>query len=143
MDHCDAAHILREKHIRATARKKALLEEIIGSDSPRCARELYDTLAVSCRLNLVTVYRNLASLRDAGILREITDSSGVQYYEMACRHNPVHPHFHCEKCHALICLPALSGSDSKHIREFADSCDVSEINLVLSGICRRCLEEIE
>jgi len=140
MDHCDAALLLKNSNIRATAKKRALLEEIIGSENPRSASDLHLSLSALFPLDLVTVYRSLTTMRDAGILREITDASGVQHYEMACVHNPLHPHFSCAKCKSLSCLRSLSGGEEQLLSGFASDCDVDGISVILSGVCSECRE---
>ncbi len=118
----------------------AILGEILESTRPLSASELYERIVARVPLDLATVYRTLNLLRERRLVREITDANGTQYYEIACIHNPAHPHFKCLRCSRISCLPALEGGDAEFAR-VAGNCEIHEISITLSGICGNCREE--
>ena len=55
-----------------------------------------------------TVYRNLVKLREAGIAPVVSRAEGIDRYAYAEAPDDGHhhPHFYCEDCGRLACLPA-------------------------------------
>jgi Fur family transcriptional regulator, ferric uptake regulator len=141
MEHCDSRELLRSRSIRATLKKVAILGEIVESARPLSAAELYARIVSRVPLDLATVYRTLNLLRESRLVREITDATGTQYYEIACMHNPVHPHFKCVCCRSISCLPSLGSGDAAYMSRFAGDCEIQDISITLSGICGKCREE--
>ena len=101
------------------------------------AKELQDILKV----DKATIYRNLKSLLKKEVIREIKNSDGIGYYEIACNiHNPIHPHFECEKCKKIYCLKALSAEDTINLSKYSDF-EIKNIEIKFSGICNECKGE--
>jgi len=142
MGHCNPKVLLKENNIRATKRKVAILRCIIDSNSPLSARELHRRVSPSMNIDIVTVYRTLSVFKEAGVVRDIRISTGTQYFEMACVHNPVHPHFLCTRCRRMSCLRCLKDTETEHLSEFAGDCEVDEISITITGICPECLEAV-
>lgn len=141
MNHCDSRELLRSRSIRATRKKVAILGEILDSPCPLSAADLYGRIVSRLPLDLATIYRTLNLLRECHLVREITDATGTQYYEIACMHNPVHPHFKCIRCSRISCLPSLESGDAAFMARFAGDCEIQDISITLSGICGNCREE--
>lgn len=141
MDHIDCKELLKIRHIRVTQKKVAILGEIINSVRPLSASELYERISVKTQLNLATIYRTLNILRERRLVREITDLSGTQYYEISCIHNPVHPHFKCLRCSMISCLPSLNHSETTIVSCHAADCEIHDIAIIMSGICGECRKE--
>lgn len=139
MERCDPKQLLRDAGIRVTRKKTAVLDAIIEGGEPLCARELHSRLARIMSIDPVTVYRTLAILRDAGIVREVDGASGIQHYEMACRHNPEHPHFRCMRCMKIECLPSLRDDEAVALSSAAEGREVREVSITLTGLCADCL----
>jgi Fur family transcriptional regulator, ferric uptake regulator len=140
MEHCDTRELLRSRKIRVTRRKLAILGEIAESLHPLSASDLHGRLITRMPLDLATIYRTLAMLRERHLVREITDATGTQYYEIACKHNPVHPHFKCVRCSRISCLSTLEQDETALMARFAGNCEIHEISITLSGICGQCRE---
>jgi Fur family transcriptional regulator, ferric uptake regulator len=142
MRHCDSKELLKSRHIRITERKLAILQSILSSSTPVNASELHGRVSSALRMDLATVYRALSSFREKGLIREITDDTGTLYYEIACLHNPVHPHFKCLKCLKISCLEFLDHDSTSSMTRLARDCEIIDISITLSGICRECRMEI-
>lgn len=141
MRHCDSKELLKSRHIRITERKLAILQSILTSSTPVNASELHGLVSSALRMDLATVYRTLSSFREKGLVREITDDTGTLYYEIACLHNPVHPHFKCLRCRKISCLEFLDHTSALSMTRFARDCEITDISITLSGICRECRTE--
>jgi len=138
MEHCDPALLMRQRKVRPTRKKTAILQAIIDQGAPFSAQKLHRRVTAKTAVDLVTVYRALTCFRDAGVIREIGNENGVRYYEIACRHNPAHPHFRCEKCNRIDCLDTLGDEGREYISNLAGAGEVREISITLSGLCPTC-----
>jgi len=138
MEICDPQKLLRDKGIRATKKKTEILHIILSSGKLLSAGEIFNIISNKISIDLVTVYRTLNILEENGIVREITDSAGTQFYEKACKHNPPHPHFRCRICNKMKCLPPGGKNDAKYFESLAENCDVESLSVLLNGVCEKC-----
>ncbi|MBN1829893.1 MAG: transcriptional repressor [Deltaproteobacteria bacterium] len=136
-NHCDPLESLEKAGLQKTIQRIVVLRAVIRADRPITAAEIYEDLDVAERVNKVTVYRVLASLEEAGIVRGIPTVDGMNYYEMACSHNPLHAHFYCRYCRAMTCLGPLGEEICQNLypscRHEADALSVS-----ITGLCNDC-----
>jgi Fe2+ or Zn2+ uptake regulation protein len=138
MEHCDIHTTLQGAGLSRTAQRVAVLSALIHADIPLCARDILEKTSWDCRINKVTVYRILESFRTAGIIREIPTEHGETFYEMACRHNPLHPHFYCRICRNLSCMPA-TGTTEAWLQRFRSANEsIESIVVNFSGVCAGC-----
>jgi len=136
MDKCKSEALLNEKKLKVTKQRVTILDLIISSESNFCANDLYSEL--KAELDLVTIYRNLQILSEAGILREVMNRNDRQYFELACVHNPAHPHFYCSLCKKIFCMKSKNKyTVPKKINPDGDFI-VHETVLQYSGICPSC-----
>jgi len=140
MEICDPQKLLREKGIHATKKKTEILHVILSSEKLISAGEIFNTVRNGISIDLATVYRTLAILKESGIVREITDSAGTQFYEKACKHNPPHPHFRCRICNKMKCLPPCIMDEKKYFESLPENCDVESLSVLLNGVCEKCKE---
>lgn len=91
--HCDAAKTLQDAGLSQTSQRTAVLEIIIAADGPLSVAEVLSRTDPRQKINKVTIYRILSSFKEHRIIRELPTDQGMNLYEMAGRHNPIHPHF--------------------------------------------------
>lgn len=128
--------LLGEKRIKVTKQRVTVLNHILSRDSSFCANDLFDEL--KGKMDLVTIYRNLLMLCREGILREVMNKSGRQYFELSSPQNPVHPHFYCSACRKIFCLKTKSNSSVSKKINTGDNFIIHETVLQYSGICPAC-----
>ena len=118
------------KNLKKTEYKIALL---LSEKGILTAKELQNFLNV----DKATIYRNLKSLLNKKIIREIlTDEKN--FYEINCNiHNPIHPHFKCIKCKKLFCLKPLSAEDTINLSHYTNF-DINSIEIIIKGVCDEC-----
>ena len=138
-DRCNSIDLLREHGIRVTPRKLAIVECVRDSVVPLSAAEVHGIVAQCIPLDLVTVYRTLAVCVERDVLREIADRSGIARYELACVHNPAHPHFRCERCGEMTCLPEQDVPGKSLATLAPEGAAVRDVSVVVTGVCRGCL----
>lgn len=132
--------LLNEKKIKITKQRITVLDLIMSKDSSFCANDLFGEL--SGKMDLVTVYRNLELLCKEGILREVINKSGRQYFEFCSVNNPAHPHFYCNLCKKIFCMKTKSGYSATNStlkkKNHDDNFIIHETVLQYSGICPSC-----
>ena len=130
----DLRQLLVDKSIRVTGQRMAVLRELARLRIPTSHAELTERLA-GPGLDRATIYRNLLSLTEAGLLVRTQLGDGVWRFELpntqSTEHN-THPHFVCNDCGEVLCLPRSAVA----LRAETGSNEVTEIQL--RGRCAAC-----
>ena len=130
-----AEHILTEAGIRPTAIRLMVLREIIAYDHTFTLAEMEQRIDTVDRS---TLFRTLMLFVERKILHDIDNGSGSKLF---CRcesahshqHTP-HIHFTCTACHETFCIKDIDISSLPLPAGY----EVTEINLVMKGICPKC-----
>ena len=87
---------LREKGLRVTEQRRAILEALAKSEAPKSAEESFSALpADTC--DLVTAYRCLEQFEKAGIIELGVRENGTKVYCLGHGHGH-HHHLTCRSC---------------------------------------------
>lgn len=131
---------LATKRQRLTQERRTIVEEVFATHEHFDAEHMVDRLCTQRsgkRVSRASVYRTLALLEDAGMLRKVTRANGRDVYE----HNygyPEHDHMICEKCGAMIEFPAETISEILQRVTAQHGFRMTGHRLEVSGVCRRC-----
>jgi Fur family ferric uptake transcriptional regulator len=131
----DLRELLVGKGIRVTEQRMAVLRELARLRVPVSHSELTARLAGD-DLDRVTIYRNLLSLTDAGLLVRTQLGDNVWRFELpsiTSTAHDTHPHFVCNDCGDVSCLPG----DAVALRGAAIRNEVAEVQL--RGRCVACV----
>ena len=103
----EARKLLHERELRATAPRLAVLRVLAEAHGPLSHTEVLDRLGETA-WDPSTIYRNLVKLRDAGVASVVSRAEGIDRYALARAQGDGHrhPHFVCEDCGRVACLPA-------------------------------------
>ncbi len=141
-EHCSAAEMLKNSGLSRTEQRLSVLNVLLREDKPLNAKEIldlcHDKNTNFKKMNRVTVYRMMESFRNGGIVRELPTESGVKYFEIACRHNPVHPHFYCRGCGSMACLGPLTATDIWEWFAKPHAFRIDHISVNITGLCKIC-----
>lgn len=98
---------LREAGMRATAPRVALLQLMAQSNKPMTHTEVVEALGQE-DWDQATLYRNLIKFTEDGLIRVASQLGGQARYELVTddHHDHIHPHFVCNDCGQVECLPA-------------------------------------
>ena len=98
--------LLREKGLRITAPRVAVLSVLVEAESPLSLSNVIEQLGDS-DCDPATVYRNLIKLRDAELAIVVNRAGGIDRYALATGQGDdhKHPHFVCDDCGRVACLP--------------------------------------
>jgi len=130
----DIAQMLGSKGIRVTGQRLLILRELAKLKVPVSHPELTERLAGPA-LDRATIYRNLLSMHEAGLLVRTQLGDNVWRFELpreASFEHGRHPHFVCTDCGDIACLP----ENAVALRSHAMRAQVSEVQL--RGRCEDC-----
>ncbi len=129
---------LQSRGMRVTQERRQIIEEVYRHHEHFDADTLLAQLQKSSsrRVSRPTVYRTLAALVEAGLLRKMT-LKGRAVYEHDYGY-PQHDHLHCQKCDRLI---EFRSDELNRIREAVareHRFRVLGHRFIVSGICADC-----
>ena len=137
---CDYETLLKEAGLEASRHRLRVLEVVGNNNYPLSAGDIFTTLARSCDINRVTVYRILDLLVERGVVDRISTGGRAFCYGLApnAHHRP-HPHFYCKSCGRMDCLnpESLSIDTGPLWKTFPGQIDKVEIRV--DGVCKDCL----
>lgn len=134
----EARKLLRESALRVTAPRLAVLRVLAEAQSPLSYTEVLERLGET-DWDPATIYRNLVKLRDAGVAPVVSRAEGIDRYSLARAQGDAHhhPHFVCEDCGRVACLPEeLTASMSM---EGPWAVSIQKAMVELRGECPDCL----
>jgi len=130
-----AVQRMKEKSLRVTTPRLTMLNILATAARPLSAEEIRD-LAGDGALDLVTIYRSLGALDDAGIVQRHPLERGRSLYALiAGGHH--HHHVICRRCGRIERLPGCDAGRveaAARLKGFADLTHVMEVY----GICPAC-----
>jgi Fur family transcriptional regulator, ferric uptake regulator len=138
--HVTATARLRAVGQRYTPSRRLLVRILAEAGRPLTTGEVQD---VGGRLPQSSVYRNLAVLEQAGVVRRVTAGDGVVRYEPAEDLTEHHHHLVCTACGSVVdvtLLPAVERRLDKAVDEVAarTGFEVHSHRLDLIGRCADC-----
>jgi Fur family transcriptional regulator, ferric uptake regulator len=132
----DLRSLLSERGLRVTEQRMVLLRELARLRLPASHTELTERLSGS-DLDRATIYRNLVSLSEEGVLIRTQLGDTVWRYELPNSPNTehgAHPHFVCTDCGDIACL----AESEVTLRGEAARNQVNEVQL--RGRCVACVQ---
>jgi len=126
--------------MRMTRQRRVILEELRKVDTHPTADKVYAIVRRRLpRVSLATVYRNLESMSEEGLVQRIETGSGPRRYDGNVEH---HHHVRCEKCGAVADIPPGAVRTSVRVNgdRVCEECGfvVSGHRIDLVGLCARC-----
>jgi Fur family ferric uptake transcriptional regulator len=129
---------LKKKDARVTQARKIVLTQVFSRHDHFCADDLAAKLSSGPNhVSRGTVYRTLALMEEAGLVRVIRDTDVHAHYEHTFNH-PHHEHMICDKCGEFI-----EFSDEKLMELVAEACKEKGFEerthrIVVFGTCSTC-----
>lgn len=113
-----------------------MLQVFSSSSLPLSEKELEARMNHAC--DRATIYRNLNSLTEKGILVRLLSGDAFKYklrlFNPRKEKKPDHLHFQCNRCNRLICLEDIPVSDFKLPGGYVKT----ENHFLVTGICKEC-----
>ena len=132
---------IRSKGLRVTAPRVAVLQSLGRTGAPASHAELAATLA-SQGWDRATIYRNLIDLTEAGLVSRTDLGDHTWRFEVLAEgraHDAAeHPHFLCDACGDVLCLPDGSVQVNP-ARGAPRAFRKRRIQIQIKGRCDRCV----
>ena len=130
--------LLQEANLRVTDHRILVLQAVSKVKQPTTVYELVDMLRKKENIDQATVYRNLSSLHDAGLLRRLDFNHGHAHYELEtgrASHQLV-----CQKCETIEKVEGISVEDAvkKMLRKSKKFKHVTTHSIEMYGLCKNC-----
>ncbi len=131
--------LLKQHGLKATAPRGAILGVLAAKHEPLSAQDIYKKLPKKTEIDLVTVYRTLASFEKAGIVKRVDLRSDAVLYELNDEH---HHHIVCTSCGTVedfdLCdIGEMAKKIAGHAKRFKT---IGDHSLELFGICNACVK---
>lgn len=130
--------LLRENKFSLTRSRLSLLETLERASIPMSEKEIEKKMR--SKYNRTTIYRNLNSLSEKGILQRILSDDCIKYKLIQGSHanksDSDHIHFQCRECNRVICMEDLKIVDYP----LPEGYNKLENQFLIVGICRECNE---
>ena len=128
---------LRERGLRMTPQRMAVLNTLIGSQEHLSAEMIYNRVRVDFpMIGLATVYKTVSMLKEMGEITELNFDNGCALYD-GSRSAP-HPHFICTDCQAIIDLDEKMLEDLSEVVARRTGYTINHYRLDFFGICPEC-----
>lgn len=127
-------NLLEKNGLKKTKLRIALLKCLYQSKHAQSYTDIKTALAGVTDKS--TLYRNLSTFKEVGIIHFIYDDSGVTKYAFGQQHghNQNHAHFVCESCESVYCMdfePSITARVPKGFKP-------NYIKTIIRGICANC-----
>lgn len=129
-----------EKKQNYSKKRVAILEAVRSTNTHPTAEWVYQKLKPDYPdLSLGTVYRNLASFKEQGIIMSVSVVDGREHYD---GNTLPHTHFICLECGAVLDVPGDFISKAQ-ISKAVKICGFKVVSseVMLKGICSDCLKK--
>jgi Fur family transcriptional regulator, ferric uptake regulator len=130
--------MIREAGLRVTEHRCAVLASVAKVKQPITVYELVDQLRKKDNIDQATVYRNLASLHEAGLIRRLDFNHGHAHYELEtgrASHQLV-----CQKCETIEKIEGVSVEDAvkKMLKKSKKFKNATTHSIEIYGVCKSC-----
>ena len=126
---------LREKGLRLTKQRKAILEVLADAESPASAEETFSSLPRDT-CDLVTAYRCLEQFERARIVERGVRENGTKVYCLSHGHGH-HHHLTCRKCGTAERIDLCKGEELEVAAQAFGYTEISHVMEVF-GLCPEC-----
>lgn len=130
--------MLKEADLRVTNHRLLVLETAAKQKQPTTVYELVDMLRKKEDIDQATVYRNLASLHEAGLLRRLDFNHGHAHYELETG-RPSHS-IVCSNCETIEKVEGVSIDDvvKKMLKKSRKFRETRTHSMEIYGLCKSC-----
>jgi Fe2+ or Zn2+ uptake regulation protein len=134
----DIKLMIQEAGLRVTGHRVAVLQAVSKVKQPITVYELVDLLRKKDNIDQATVYRNLSSLHEAGLLRRLDFNHGHAHYELEtgrASHQLV-----CHTCETIEKIEGISVDDAvkKMLKKSKKFKNVTTHSIEIYGTCKVC-----
>ena len=139
-DSAAALEVVRERGLRLTASRRLVVEALFSAGRPVTAEEIASGMyGRSSPCDLASVYRNLETFENAGLVRHMHLGHGPGLYAPAIGDEFVA----CERCGRSESVPAVALEGVRAAVRDAVGYQASFAHFPLTGLCPICQEKLD
>lgn len=129
---------LRDASLRVTPHRLAVFRLIAGSKQALTVHTIFDSLRKKYSLDQATLYRNLSSLHEAGLVRRLDFNHGHAHYELETG-KPSHQ-LVCGSCETIEKIEGISIDDlvKKFVKKSTKFKKTNSHTIEIYGLCKKC-----
>lgn len=135
----DLVYMLKEAGLRVTGHRLTVLSYLSKVKQPTTVYELVETLRRKNNIDQATVYRNLTSLHQAGLLRRLDFNHGHAHYELETGRPS--QQLVCSNCETVEKIEGISIDDivKKMVKKSKKFKSTTTHSMEIYGVCKNCL----
>lgn len=130
--------MIKEVDLRVTDHRLAVLQYLSKVKQPVTVYEIVEALRKKENIDQATVYRNLSSLHEAGLLRRFDFNHGHAHYELET--GRASQQIVCSNCENIEKIEGISIDDviKKMMRKSKKFKQVTTHSVEIYGLCKNC-----
>lgn len=135
-----ALDTLKNRGVRITPQRHAILEYLISSDSHPTADDIYKALEGDFpNMSVATVYNNLRVFRNAGLIKELTYGDASSRFDFV-----THDHYHiiCDECGTIVDFHHPGLEEVERLASHVTGFTVNYHRLEVYGTCPSCVSSV-
>ena len=134
----ELTHMLQEAELRITDHRLAVLSFLSKVRQPATVYEIIEVLRKKHNIDQATVYRNLTSLQEGGLIRRLDFNHGHAHYELET--GRASNLIVCSNCETVEKIEGLSIEDTvkKMVKKSKKFKNVTSHSVEMYGVCRNC-----
>lgn len=133
----ECGSFLRKHHVRVTPQRLIVYATLHDSHQHSTVNDIFQKVKKSIpSISLATVYSILNSLKEVGLVRELTIEPERSVYDAGVH---LHNHFLCKKCNKIFDIPPQSTS-SELLVELDGHC-IHNFEIYFYGHCKICSQK--
>lgn len=129
----------KQHNLNITPQRIAIYKELIKSRDHPCSEDIFKRVRnVFPDISIDTVYRTLSTFAQMGVVHI------VEGYGEAKRYDPdisPHHHFRCRRCNNIVDFRDEGYDNLKVPKEFRRNFNVTNIKVILEGMCEKCTKK--
>ena len=127
----------RKHDLAATHQRQKIYEVLVSRPGHYSPEEIYEQVKQDLpSISLATVYKNLKTFIEAGMLREVSLHHGA--WRIDANLNP-HHHLVCTRCRSIIDLDVGLLAPVKLRGELPSGFKLEKFSVEIQGVCRACV----
>lgn len=129
---------LKDSGLKITPQRITILQEIQKAGHATVEEIYRSILQIYPSISLATIYKNLISMCEAGIINEIKPPLQKQRYEI--NYTP-HSHLICQICGFLQDVNIDTGRVID-LKEISSDFEINAMSVSVYGVCKKCKENL-
>lgn len=123
--------------MKQTRQKSMILENVMNRHDHPTAEMVYRNLKeIDPNLSLATVYRNLNTFAEKGLIRKIELPNQKDHFDF---NTHMHDHAVCTECQSVLDLPTRIVHKPRNLEQFK----VTQVQVLYYGVCEECQNKIK